>query len=248
MRCPRRLLPIVCVMLLVNVTVAHSEVIFDLEGGMVFTGYNDVRIPGTTGTLFSLAEELEADADLFARGRVSYPLGERSTIELLFAPLSIESSGQGDEEIRFEGIAFPANMPLEVTYRFDSYRLTYRYELHRDERLRIGLGGTVKIRDAEIHVRGEGLESKKTNTGFVPLINFRLQWDLRDRIGLLLEGDALAAPQGRAEDVLAAITYRARDGLRLKLGYRILEGGADNDEVYSFALFHYVALGVVVGI
>ena len=243
-----RLSFILCVMFFVNVTVACSGVIFDLEGGTVFTGYNDVRIPGTTGTLFSLSEEFEADASPFVRGRISYPLGERSTIELLVAPLSIESSGQGEEEIRFEGIAFPANMPLEVTYRFDSYRLTYRYELHGDERLRIGLGGTAKIRDAEISVRGGDFESKKTNTGFVPLINFRLQWELQDRVGLLLEGDALVAPQGRAEDVLAAVTYRAQDGLRLKLGYRILEGGADNDEVYSFALFQYIALGVVIRI
>jgi hypothetical protein len=30
------------------------------------------------------------------------------------------------------------------------------------------------------------------------------------------------------------------------LGYRILEGGADNDEVYNFALFHYAAVGVTV--
>jgi hypothetical protein len=29
-------------------------------------------------------------------------------------------------------------------------------------------------------------------------------------------------------------------------GYRFLEGGADNDEVYTFALVHYLAAGVVV--
>ena len=32
----------------------------------------------------------------------------------------------------------------------------------------------------------------------------------------------------------------------LLVGYRFLEGGADNDEVYVFALVHYVAAGVVV--
>ena len=49
-------------------------------------------------------------------------------------------------------------------------------------------------------------------------------------------GDALAAPQGRAEDVLAALTYGKSDKFRIKIGYRILEGGADNDEVYTFSL------------
>jgi hypothetical protein len=27
-------------------------------------------------------------------------------------------------------------------------------------------------------------------------------------------------------------------------GYRLLEGGADNDEVFTFALFHYAVAGV----
>jgi hypothetical protein len=32
----------------------------------------------------------------------------------------------------------------------------------------------------------------------------------------------------------------------LRVGYRILEGGADNDEVYTFSLFHYIVAGLVV--
>ena len=31
---------------------------------------------------------------------------------------------------------------------------------------------------------------------------------------------------------------------RIRAGYRILEGGADNDEVYNFALFHYASMGI----
>ncbi|MFZ1845950.1 MAG: hypothetical protein WAU12_03520, partial [Saprospiraceae bacterium] len=59
------------------------------------------------------------------------------------------------------------------------------------------------------------------------------------------EGDALAAPQGRAEDVLLAVTYKFSDNLMTHLGYRILEGGADNDEVYNFSLIHYASVGVL---
>ena len=59
-----------------------------------------------------------------------------------------------------------------------------------------------------------------------------------------MDGDALAAPQGRAEDVLIAATYEVSDNLAIRAGYRILEGGADNDEVYNFALFNYASVGV----
>ena len=35
-----------------------------------------------------------------------------------------------------------------------------------------------------------------------------------------------------------------RANLSFKLGYRVLEGGADNDEVFTFALIHYLLAGV----
>ena len=87
-------------------------------------------------------------------------------------------------------------------------------------------------------------ESVKDDFGFVPLINFRLFLKLNKQFGIQLEGHALAAPQGRAEDILAAINYGVSEKLNIRLGYRILEGGADNDEVYTFSLINYFALGV----
>lgn len=54
----------------------------------------------------------------------------------------------------------------------------------------------------------------------------------------------LAASQGRAGDVLIAVVRDVGKATKLFAGYRILEGGADNDEVYTFSLFHYVVLGV----
>ena len=80
--------------------------------------------------------------------------------------------------------------------------------------------------------------------GFVPIINFRFLWKVDDNFGVLLEGDALAAPQGRAEDILVAATYKLSDNLKIRAGYRILEGGTDNKEVYNFSLFHYASVGI----
>jgi hypothetical protein len=38
--------------------------------------------------------------------------------------------------------------------------------------------------------------------------------------------------------------FRLSDRVEIDLGYRLLEGGADNDEVYTFAFFHYAVAGV----
>lgn len=225
---------------------AKAQALIDLESGLVFTGYNDVRIPGDQGTLFSLKDDLvpSPTAQLFYRIRLNYTIKSRHTLSLLYAPLETKSEGSVTNDILFEGVVFPANTPLTSSYKFNSYRLTYRYEIVQKPRFEFGLGLTAKIRDAKIAISSAALASEKTNVGFVPIINFRLLWKIDDKLGLLLDGDALAAPQGRAEDVLLAATYNVSDNLKIRAGYRILEGGADNDEVYNFSLFHYASVGL----
>jgi len=231
-------------MLLCWASSVKAQALIDLESGLVFTGYNDVRIPGDEGTLFSLKDDLIPKVELFYRIRLNYTIKSRHTFSLLYAPLEISSEGSVINDIFFEGVVFPANTELVGTYKFNSYRLTYRYDIVQKPRFEFGLGFTAKIRDAKIALSSTGLLSEKTNVGFVPIINFRLLWNIDDRFGILLDGDALAAPQGRAEDVLIAATYKLTDNYRIRAGYRILEGGADNDEVYNFALFHYASVGL----
>ena len=221
-----------------------AQALIDLESGAVFTGKNNVRIPGNQGTLFSLKDDLISKTAFFYRIRLSYTIKSRHTISLLYAPLETKSEGSVSQDILFEGVIFPANAELKGTYKFNSYRLTYRYDFVKKPRFEFGLGLTAKIRDAKIALTSPGLASEKTNVGFVPLINFRLLWNIDDNLGLLLDGDALAAPQGRAEDILVAVTYKLSDGFGIRAGYRILEGGADNDEVYNFSLFHYASVGI----
>ncbi|MFK7849215.1 MAG: hypothetical protein AB8G77_28260 [Rhodothermales bacterium] len=230
---------------LVLATPARAQFELDVETGAVFSGYNNVSIPGDSGTRFSFSEELDADPSAFYRIRVFYHFNRRHHLGALFAPLTLTSTGNLNRDLLFEDVTFPAGAPLEGTYQFNSYRLVYRYDFLRNEKLEIGVGFTAKIRDAKIAVQSNGEVSEKTNVGFVPIVHFRLYWHFADKLGLLVDGDALAAPQGRAEDVLAALTFSATDQLDIKLGYRILEGGADNDEVYNFTLVNYASVGLI---
>ena len=227
-----------------SVLSVKAQALIDMESGFVFTGYNDVRIPGDQGTLFSLKDDLQSKTKIFYRLRAGYTIKSRHTISLLYAPLETKSEGSVPNSIFFEGVVFPANVQMNGTYKFNSYRITYRYEIVNRPRVVFGLGFTAKIRDAKISLNSPDLTAEKANVGFVPIINFRFLWKIDDKLGFLLDGDALAAPQGRAEDILIAATYKLSDNFGVRAGYRILEGGADNDEVYNFALFHYASLGI----
>ena len=235
--------------MLVLASTAAARWSADLEAGPVFSGYNDVRIPGDTGTLFSLVDDLEARVALGFLARVSRTFGDRHWVSALYAPLRVRSHGTFDRDVHFAGRTFWPGSEMNALYRFDSYRLTYRYGLVRARRLRLDLGLTAKVRDAEISLAYAGAgppdgHAEKTNTGFVPLVSFRAVWQFLPRVGLVLDGDALGVPQGRAEDVVAALQFGIGRRVDARIGYRVLEGGSDADEVYGFALLHYAVAGV----
>lgn len=217
-----------------------------IESGAALSGYNNIRIPNNTGTLISFSEELETEPAWFVRGRLTYNFNSTHSLSLLIAPLTLHASGLIDREVIFEGESFAPNVLLNGVYRFNSYRLSYKYQWPVRENVHIGLGVTAKIRDAAISVADADKISKKTNVGFVPLIRFGLVWQFVEPLALVLDGDALAAPQGRAEDIALAVAVDMNRNLVAKVGYRVLEGGSDVDEVYSFTWVNYVFAGVSV--
>jgi len=233
----------IVIVILVSAVPSFGQWFLDFENGVALAGYNDVQIPRDAGTLFSLAEDLAIDPAYYVRLRLGYRWKDRHTLAIFAAPFRLRAAGTVDRAIDFNGDAFGPGVPLTGVYKFSSYRLTYRYDLVRRGRWRVGLGLTAFIRDAAIKLEGGGESSTNSNVGFVPLVNFRVLWQFAKDWGVLFEGDAAAAKQGRAEDVLLALQYRLSDRLALRAGYRILEGGADVEKVYNFALVHYLGVG-----
>lgn len=233
----------VVLMISVNVSGTLAQTMLEFETGIVIPGYNDVAVPGDSGTRFSLTEDLDADNSVACRIRLSRTFSEKHCVGVMAALLTMKSNGLVDADTHFNGTVFPQDSAIDAKFRFDSYRLIYRYHLYRSDTFQCSLGGALKIRDAAIELDSKGLRSVKKNTGFVPLASFNLTWEAFDQVRFILDGEALAAPQGRAEDVVLATQYDVTDSFKLSLGYRILEGGADNDEVYTFSLFHYFVLG-----
>jgi hypothetical protein len=226
---------------------AYAEGFIELEAGVAFTGYNDVQIPSDSGTRLSLAEDTNSEPALALRVRAGYTFADRHTVMFLAAPLTVRGTGTLDGSVDYYGVNFPDGTEVESVYRFDSYRLTYRYTFLDNESFTLAAGLTGKVRSADISLMYSSGHAKRTDLGVVPLIHFMGEWKITPKIGLLLDADALVTPFGRAEDVLAALQYRQSDRVSYRLGYRVLEGGSDGGgSVYTFALFHYVTAGMTV--
>lgn len=242
MRHDLHLIYIITLTCYLNKSVA-AQTFLDLETGTVITGYNDIRIPGDIGTLFSLKDDLSAKTKIFHRLRVKYTIQSRFTISILYAPLGISSEGKIPYKISFNRVKFDADTEMKSIYKFNSYRLTLGYDIISQKNIVFGLGFTAKIRDAYIHLYSAKQSSNRASFGFVPLVNFKLLWKINNSWGLIFDGDALITPRGRAEDIQLALAYQYTDPISFRIGYRILEGGTDSNRSYGFALLHYASLG-----
>jgi hypothetical protein len=216
----------------------------DIEMGTADNVRNVFRIPGAGGTRVSLPTELQVNNITYERVRVNYLPNEHTTWSVLYAPLKFHASGVSSQLINFDTVSFPAGTALEGSYKFNSYRLSYTYVAHPERAISFGYGYTLKVRDAAIALNSGNTSAESSNVGLVPLLNFRVDWKLDNHSKITLDGDALVAPMGRAEDVALAYRYAVTPETTVRITYRILEGGADNDKVYNFAQVNYIGMGL----
>jgi len=216
-----------------------------IEGGPAWQSLNDVQIPNdASGTRFSLCDLAGSGPWPAVRAYLTWRTGERHALRVLVAPFSITATGVPGQTIDFAGATYAPGVPVEATYQFNSYRLSYRYRLHEGERWTWWTGFTAKVREAKIELGQGAITSRKTDLGFVPLLHVAGDWRFAPRWRLGLDADALAGGPGRAEDVALTLGHDLGDAWTLTAGYRTVEGGADVDEVYTFAWLHYAVVGI----
>lgn len=217
---------------------------FELEGGPVWQAKNDVRIPGNTGTKFSFKDLTESGPYAAGRFTLDWNFLERHGLRLEVAPLSFDGTGTFNQPVSFAGTTFSSGTPTEGKYKFDTYRVSYRYLFLNKSSWRMHVGATILLRDAKIELEQSGLKASDSNVGVAPLINFSTEWAFANRWAAIFDFEGLAGGPGRALDLALKLRYDLTDRWSVGGGYRMLEGGVDSDDVYNFSWFNYGFLTV----
>lgn len=141
-----------------SVTTRASKWTLELEAGPAWFGRNNVRIPNDTGTRFDMLK-LTGDGPVpYARLYATYDFNERHALRLNLAPLSVTGNGSLDKAVRFQDGDFAVDTPTRGRYKFNTYRMTYRWMFHSSAKGDLGLGAALLVRDAERalrHLRAE---------------------------------------------------------------------------------------------
>lgn len=214
-----------------------------LEAGAVGFSRNDIRIPNDTGTRFDMSALTGSGPDFFARLDGYWNINEKHGLRVVLAPLEVSGTGDLPEETDFADEVFAAG-PTEGSYKFNTYKFTYRYTFFERPGLSWRVGFTGVVRDANVELRQGGLRANDDDVGFVPSLHLSSDYSLGERWMLRFDFDGLAGGPGRLFDVALKLDYAVNDNWRVGGGYRTLEGGADTDDVYSFGWLHYAVFDV----
>jgi hypothetical protein len=220
---------------------AEPGVQIAVELGATYQSKNDVQIPNDReGTRFELDDITGSGPWGTVRVDINWNINEKHGVRAVLAPLSFSERGNIDEPVDFAGETYSPDEPLKASYTFNSWRLGYRYNFYEGNDWELWAGGTLKVRDADIELKQGGTKSNDDDVGVVPLLYFGANYRINERWWFTADFDGLAGGPGRAFDISAKLLYDPGSRWRIGIGYRTLEGGVDNDDVYNFAWFNSV--------
>jgi hypothetical protein len=226
----------------------YGQISLDISGGLVAQSYNKVQIPNEEGTAFDLYKDFKIQGPvIYYSLKLGYSFREKNHLFLLYAPLSVNYEGAAPFDIRFQNTTFLQGQNVNAYYKFNSYRFTYRRDVYISEKWLLGVGFTAKIRDAEIRLTTANATDKKVDLGFVPLLNLYAEYNFNNW-SMFFDGDGLAGGPGRAFDLYLGGKIPLNEYLRLKVAFRMVEGGADVEAVYNFTMLHFATLGLIINL
>lgn len=221
---------------------ASADFELTVEAGGVWQFRNDVNIPNESETNRFDFSNFSNGPFIHHRFESQAKINGRHSIRVVYAPLSLLVRGRLDRTIEFNDVSFDSSNDVEVNYKFNSYRLGYVYNWINRGKHKLDIGVTLKVRDADIRVSQQNTSANYDNLGLVPLLYLAYKYNLSDSLSLFTNADFATSSQGRAFDYTLKLRKKINKNYNLGVGYRVLEGGADNDKVFTFSLLHYATL------
>jgi hypothetical protein len=213
----------------------------DLEYQRYDVSKNVVQKPNdSTGTRFSVNDFAESSGNtawLAAYAQVGW-FFPKDEVRFVIAPFQQSGTAIPTTPILYDGAVFRAGVPLDVSYKFNTYRMTYDvpvFESLERDGWEFRIGGTIAVRDAWVKLSQPDLGRNFTSWGAVPLLYFGMTKELASGWRMLGEFDAFPAPGGGGLfDGSLKLAYAVTKNFALTVGGRYEFGGASDSTFYNF--------------
>lgn len=248
----KNFLLIIPILIIPIFTIAQSEVtnqndlpqdvnvIGNIESG--FLGILSHKIQySNDGDYFDYQEEGGQDV-LFPVNRFSLEINKgRNAVILLYQPLRLETQVLLQNDLRVDGLDFPASTGVKLLYNFPFYRVSYLRKLRtKSETFHLEIGASLQLRNTTISFESNDgtLFRTNRNVGPVPILKIRARKDTKNNFFTEFEADGFYAPisylNGSDNEVIGAILDAS-----IRSGYEFNELGS------AFFNLRYLAGGGV---
>jgi hypothetical protein len=233
--------------------VPFVQVIPHFEYGFVYVLFHEYQ-SGAGGTLFDFVKQGGQDV-LFPYQRYSMDLvlAGQHRLTFLYQPLTLNTrtvvgrNGTLTGNLVVDGTPFTNGQPLDLTYGFDFWRMSYLYDFIADPATILAAGASLQIRNASIvFTQGDGTaRSIQQNIGLVPILKVRAGHWFTPVFGLDFEADGFYASSaifngatqpfaGWIWDASLSARTRLLPGAVAFLTVRSIGGGAQGNNAYSY--------------
>ncbi|MBE9581908.1 MAG: hypothetical protein IMF18_09845 [Proteobacteria bacterium] len=102
---------------------------------------NKITVPGDSGTEYNLYDfDKEDDPTSTAAVNFEYFLNERHKISLFYNPFDSRDTGTLTYPVNFAGVTYPANTPLQSSWRVHDVRARWHYNFMTPDPWNVDLG------------------------------------------------------------------------------------------------------------
>jgi hypothetical protein len=212
---------------------------------------------GAAGTPFNFVTQGGQDILFpYQRYSVDVILGKHNLVTLLYQPLTVNTRTVADRNgsnaglpVVIDDAAFPSGTPIDITYGFDFWRLSYLYDFANGPATILAAGISLQIRNASIVFTSVGLSPEERavqqNIGPVPILKLRLAHWFSPMFGLDLEADGFYASSaffngstkaftGWIWDAALSAKTHLAPGAAAYLTVRSIGGGATGNNAYAY--------------
>jgi hypothetical protein len=103
----------------------------EFETGAVWQSRNQIQIPDSNaGTRFALTDIQGNGPEAHRRIELTWNMTHRHSLRFVYAPLAFSGTGAFGTPVNFAGGSFSPGTAVDSEYKFDSYRLKFRFLIY----------------------------------------------------------------------------------------------------------------------
>ena len=209
---------------------------YEFAFGPAFMQKNKIRVPSEGGTEFDLYD-FNKDDDPLTTASIDfeYFMNDRHKFSLFYNPMDSRDTGTLTYDVNFAGANYPANTPLQTSWRVHDVRASWQYKLNAPDRWNFGVGAGLAYQNLRIKLETQDLTvSNKVHDDVVlPTVNMAVGYEITPRWQAILGGEFGYLSSDWMADTTLALQYRINDHWDASMGYQYYARDIDTDEIYN---------------